>query len=73
MVPKEGHLRTVLKPLGGVTGVFLCPVLITYSSQPLPNQFPCLSQNTLSKDQESPQNEIRDWNKITENFARNRC
>ena len=56
----EGHLRTVLKPLGGVTGVFLSPVLIPHSSQPLPNQFSCLPQNTSWKDQESPQNEIRD-------------
>ena len=60
IVPREGHLRTVLKPLGGVTGVFLSPVLIPHSSQPLPKQFSCLSQNTLWKDQESPQNEIRD-------------
>ena len=44
-----GRLRAVLKPLGRVTGVFLSPVLIPYSSQPLPNQFSCLSQNTLSK------------------------
>ena len=65
IVPSEGHLRTVLKPLGGVTEVFLSPVLIPHSSLPLPNQFSCLSQNTLWKDQESPQNEIRDWNKIT--------
>ena len=34
-----GHLRTVLKPLSGVTGVFVSPVLISHSSQPLPNQF----------------------------------
>ena len=66
-------MRTVLKPLGGVTGVFLSPVLIPHSSQPLPNQFSCLSQNTLWKDQESPQNEIRGRNKLTENFARNHC
>ena len=57
IVPRVGHLRTVGC---AVTGVFLCPVLIPYSSQPLPNQFPCLSQNTLSKDQESPQHEICD-------------
>ena len=44
---RVGHLRTVLNPLGGVTGVFVSPVLIPHSSQPLPNQFPCLSQNTL--------------------------
>ena len=53
IVPRVGHLRTVLKPLGRVTGVFLSPVLISYSSQPPPpppqNQFSCLSQNTLSK------------------------
>ena len=49
IVPWVGHLRTVLKPLGRVT-FFLSPVLIPYSSQPLPNQFFCLSQNTLSKD-----------------------
>ena len=42
IVPREGHLSTVLKPLGGVTGVFLSPVLIPHSSQPLPNQFSCL-------------------------------
>ena len=73
IVPRVGHLRTLLKPLGGVTGVFLSRLLIPHSSQPLPNQCSCLSQNTLWKDQESPQNEIRDWNKITENFTRNRC
>ena len=55
-----GHLHTVSKPLGGVTDVFLSPVLIPHFSQPLPNQFSCLPQNTLWKDQESPQNEIRD-------------
>ena len=65
--PRVGHLRTVLKPLGGVTGVFVS------RAQPYPNQFSCLSQNTLWKDQESPQKELRDWNKISENFARNRC
>ena len=58
------HLRTVLKPLGGVTGVFAYPVLIPHSYQPHPNQFSCLLQNTLWKDQESPQNELRDWKKI---------
>ena len=58
------HLRTVLKPLGGVTGVFAYPVLIPHSYQPPPIQFSCLLQNTLWKDQESPQNELRDWKKI---------
>ena len=52
------HLRTVLRPLGGVTGVFVYPVLIPHSYQPHPNQFSCLLQNTLWKDQESPQNEL---------------
>ena len=51
---------------------FVSPVLIPHSSQPLPNQFSCLSQNTLEKDQESPQNELRNWNKKPDNFARNR-
>ena len=60
IVPRVGHLCTVLKPLGGVTGVFVSPVLIPHSSQPLRNQFSCLSQNTLWKDQESRQNGIRD-------------
>ena len=66
-----GHLRTVSKPLGGVTGFFLSPVLIPHSSQPIPNQFSRLSQNTLYKNQESPQNQLRKWNKIPDNFARN--
>ena len=60
IVPRERHLCTVLKPLGGLTGVFLSPVFIPHSSQPLPNQFSCSSQNTLWKDQETPENEIRD-------------
>ena len=66
--PRVGHLRTVLKPLGGVTGVYVSPMLIPHSSQPHPNQFSCLSQNILYS-----QNELRDWNKIPENLARNRC
>ena len=51
-----GHLRIVLKPLGGVTGVFVSPSFFLT----LPNQFSCLSQNNLWKDQESPQNGYRD-------------
>ena len=41
IVLRVGHLRTVLKPLGRVIGVFVSPVLIPHSSQPLPNQFSC--------------------------------
>ena len=58
--PLGGAFAHSFKALGGVTGVFLSHVLIPHFSQPLPNQFSCLSQNTLWKEQESPQNEIRD-------------
>ena len=37
IVPRVGHLRTVLQPLGGVTGIFVPPVFIPHSSPPLPN------------------------------------
>ena len=60
IAPRVRHLPTVLKPLGGVIEVFISPVVSPHSSRPLQNQFSCLSQNTLWKDQESPQNEIRD-------------
>ena len=53
-------------PRWGDWGLFLSPVIIPHFSQPLANQFSCLSQNTLWKDQESPQNELRDRSKITE-------
>ena len=59
----ELSVRTVLKPLGGVTGVFVSSVLSFILLNPFQNQFSCLPQNT------SPQNEIRDWNKIPENFV----
>ena len=39
---------------------FVSPVLIPHSPQPLPNQFSCLSQDTLLKDQESLQNGLLD-------------
>ena len=45
--PRVGHLRTVLKPLGGVTGVYVSPMIIPHSSKPHPNQFSCISQNIL--------------------------
>ena len=50
----ELSVRTVLKPLGGVTGVFVSSVLSFILLNPFQNQFSCLPQNT------SPQNEIRD-------------
>ena len=70
IVPRVRHLSPVLKPLGGVTGFFVSSVLSPWTPcKPIS----CLSQNTSWKDQESSQNEIRDWNKIPENFARNHC
>ena len=50
IVLRAGDLLTVLKPLRGVTGVFVSPVIISHSSQPLPSQFSCLSQKHLRKD-----------------------
>ena len=60
-------------PGRGDWGFCILAMLIHHSSQPPPNQFSCLSQNTLQQDQESPQNELHDWNKIPENFAGNHC
>ena len=52
IVPRVGHLRTVLKPFGGVTVVFVVPG----SSLILLNPF----QTNFSVYQESPQNGLRD-------------
>ena len=56
-------------PGRGDWGFCIPAMLIPQSSQPPPNQFSCLSQNTSQEDQESPQNKLHYWNKIPENFA----
>ena len=58
--PKGGaFVHSFKAPRRGDWGFCILAMLIPYSSQPPPNQFSCLSQNTLQKDQESPHNELQ--------------
>ena len=54
-----GFVHSFKAPGRGDWGFCILAMLIHHSSQPPPNQFSCLSQNTLQKDQESPQNELQ--------------